>query len=686
MASVTLSSGVVVGHQSLVTNGAYTGYDLSRSGSFPASGYRITGAVLHCTLRNAVWDTITVKAADGTTLGSFGAVGTNGERTCTLTTSYDYAKLTHITLYGGGVGTQIASGSYVTIAVTWQYTASKLTLSASSVDAGGSVTANIGAYDKGFSHRVTLAFGSRSQSWNVSAGTASRAVAVPLAWLDQIPRAASGTGTVTLYTLSGGNTIGQASASLTIRAPQSAAPTFTAACAPLLTVGGVTYPSMGSGVYVQSKSGCTAKITGASAKYGASVKGYSIRGGGYSGTNATLATGLLGSSGTAPFVFRVTDSRGLYTEKTVNISVLAYAPPRITSVTGWRVNSAGNTDPSGTLGKLKSSWSYTSLNGANTCGGRAYIKPAGGSETVLKGSMVSGSTFWVATASGNMTLPVTTNYELRLELTDKYGTVSMSGTLPSADFAVHLNAAGNSIAFGKACERSNTVEIAESRTLWYKGASFTGLLGMVGTGYNLNEDVTAGVYLLTSSTENVPEGVANGICVNFLSRFQAHNFTDNWLWQLVFDAWSKKAFLRRKLNDSDFTAWEPFGSGLEAYPVGSIYMSYIADSPAKLFGGTWTPIWNRFLVGAGNSYERGEEGGADAIKLTVSQMPAHTHTVQFARSLGSTVSWTTASGIGRYSGDAGGAAFTMATGSAGSGSSFDNRPRYFAVYMWRRTA
>lgn len=685
MASVTLSSGVVVGHQSLVTNGAYTGYDLTKNGSFPSSGYRITGAVLHCTLRNARWDTITVKAADGTTLGSFGAVGTNGERTCALTTGYDYAKLTHITLYGGGVGTQIASGSYVTIAVTWQYTASKLTLSASSVDAGGSVTANISAYDAAFSHRVTLAFGSRSQSWTVAAGVASQGVAVPLAWLDQIPGAASGAGTVTLYTLSGGNTIGQASASLTIRAPQSAAPTFTAACAPLLTVGGVTYPSMGSGVYVQSKSGCTAKITGAAAQYGASVAGYSIRGGGYSGSNATLATGLLGSSGTVPFVFRVTDSRGLYTEKTVNISVLAYNPPQVSSLTGWRVNSAGSTDPSGTLGKLKSSWSYTTLNGANTCTAKAYIKPAGGSETALSVAMASGSTYWVATSAGNMTLPVTTNYVLRLELTDKYGAVSGTGSLPSAAFAMHLNAAGNSIAFGKACEKSNAVEIAENRTLWYKGSGFQGLFGTVGYASDLNEELEFGIYKCDNTTKNIPVP-AWGICVNFSSGEQTHNFTNTWLWQIWLDTSNTQSYMRYKIGPYAFSPWKPFAGGLEAYPVGAIYMSASATSPASLFGGTWTQIVDRFLVGAGAGYTVGEYGGAVTVALTTAHLPAHTHTITMARQDGSAASWSTASAIGRYSGDTGGAAFTMASGSVGSGQAHENRPPYYAVYIWRRTA
>ena len=352
MASVVLTSGVVVGNQSLVTNGAYTSYDLTKSGSFPAAGYRVASATLRCTLRNAVWDTITVKAADGTTLGSFGAVGTNGERTCALITGYDYASLTHVTLYGGGVGTQIAGGSYVTITVEWAYTTSALTLSAASVDAGGTVTASIGAYDPAFSHQVRLEFGTKAQTWDVAAGVTAQAVDVPVAWLDQIPTARSGPARVTLITYSAGVYVGAVAASLTVTVPASAAPTFSASCAPLLTVGGTTYPSMGDGVYVQSKSGCTAKITGAAAQYGATVTGYNIRGGGYSGTSATLQTGLLGGSGTVPFVFRVTDSRGMYTEKTVNLTVLAYTAPQVSSLTGWRVDSGGGSRARGHPGQV----------------------------------------------------------------------------------------------------------------------------------------------------------------------------------------------------------------------------------------------------------------------------------------------------------------------------------------------
>ena len=620
MASVNLSSAVVVGNQSLVTNGAYTGYDLTKSGSFPAAGYRVVSATLTCTLRNAVWDTITVQAADGTTLGSFGAVGASGERTCPLTTAYDYAGLTHVTLYGGGVGTQIAGGSYVTITVEWAYTTSALTLSAASVEAGGSVTASIGAYDPAFSHRVLLEFGAKTQAWDVAAGVTAQAVTVPVDWLDQIPTARSGPARVTLITYSAGVYVGAVAASLTVTAPASAAPTFSASCAPLLTVGGATYPSMGEGVYVQGKSGCTARITGASARYGASVAGYSIRGGGYAGASATLQTGLLGGSGTVPFVFRVTDSRGLYTEKTVNLTVLAYAPPQVSSLKGWRVDSAGAAAPTGTLGKCRAVWSYTSLNGANSCTVKAYLKPAGGGETALSAAMASGTEYWVATAAGNLTLSVTTRYTLRLALTDAFGTVSVTGDLPSAAFAMHLNAAGDGVAFGKACERSNAVEIAEGRTLY---------LG----------DSTLAAYI---------------------------------------QAQAKTAAVRDWIRDTFF-------------PVGAVYHSYAATSPAALFGGTWTQIQDRFLVGAGSGYAAGAMGGAVTVALTGAHLPASQVTPYRSTDRFVTMCGTGDTPDGYVTPAASGTlplywGGNWGTRALGDGSAHENRPPYFAVYIWRRTA
>lgn len=72
---------------------------------------------------------------------------------------------------------------------------------------------------------------------------------------------------------------------------------------------------------------------------------------------------------------------------------------------------------------------------------------------------------------------------------------------------------------------------------------------------------------------------------------------------------------------------------LQAYPVGSIYMSVVETNPAELFGGTWEAMPGRVLVGAGVSdfninYVAGTRGGSRSRTLTSSNIPKHTHTVE----------------------------------------------------------
>ena len=77
------------------------------------------------------------------------------------------------------------------------------------------------------------------------------------------------------------------------------------------------------------------------------------------------------------------------------------------------------------------------------------------------------------------------------------------------------------------------------------------------------------------------------------------------------------------------------------YPVGSIYMSVASTSPATLFGGTWTQLKDRFLIGTGDTYSNGATGGAASVSytpagtnsggavgnhtLTVAEIPSHNH-------------------------------------------------------------
>ena len=71
----------------------------------------------------------------------------------------------------------------------------------------------------------------------------------------------------------------------------------------------------------------------------------------------------------------------------------------------------------------------------------------------------------------------------------------------------------------------------------------------------------------------------------------------------------------------------------KVYPVGSIYMSTVSTNPATLFGfGTWEAMpAGRVLLAQGKSswgttYNAGSTGGEATHKLTVGELPSHSHT------------------------------------------------------------
>lgn len=102
-------------------------------------------------------------------------------------------------------------------------------------------------------------------------------------------------------------------------------------------------------------------------------------------------------------------------------------------------------------------------------------------------------------------------------------------------------------------------------------------------------------------------------------------------------------------------------------------------------GSNSTPdLRDRFVVGAGNSYSVGNTGGASSVTLTTAQMPSHTHTysdlyvLQQALSPGIDIDFnaTTWDPNGNRTGT---------TSSAGSGSSHENRPPYYALCYVMKT-
>lgn len=119
---------------------------------------------------------------------------------------------------------------------------------------------------------------------------------------------------------------------------------------------------------------------------------------------------------------------------------------------------------------------------------------------------------------------------------------------------------------------------------------------------------------------------------------------------------------------------------LMAYPIGSIYISINSTNPSTLFGGTWEQIKDRFLLACGSTYKNGTTGGEATHKLTIEEMPNHTHTEKYVGvdwfQHGTSGDWNVSSALEPY----------RETGNTGGSQAHNNMPPYLAVYMWKRTA
>lgn len=141
---------------------------------------------------------------------------------------------------------------------------------------------------------------------------------------------------------------------------------------------------------------------------------------------------------------------------------------------------------------------------------------------------------------------------------------------------------------------------------------------------------------------------------------------------------------------------------LALYPVGAVYISVNSTSPASLFGGEWTQINGRFLIGTGapennddgtspGNYDKtlGSKGGEANHTLTVNEMPSHVHEsiqangdIYYKILYGQGGSITTNAGTVNYTTGSGG--FELKTSPSGGSQRHNNMPPYLAVYMWKR--
>lgn len=129
-------------------------------------------------------------------------------------------------------------------------------------------------------------------------------------------------------------------------------------------------------------------------------------------------------------------------------------------------------------------------------------------------------------------------------------------------------------------------------------------------------------------------------------------------------------------------------SVLEAYPIGSIYISTNATSPATLFGGNWDEIHGAFLFANSALHKAGEIGGEEAHVLKEKEIPIHYHDEYVGNDGGdgsvpegyygfTSIAYTSKNTYW---------AKGSKTSEAGGGQAHNNMPPYLSVYMWQRVS
>lgn len=593
-----------------------------------------------------LWYTIKITAATGTRYLRFNGVdGYYREGTSSVSLGA-LGNGTHtVTIefqpYGGSGYTQSVLMLYdVHIVVSYTEPASSWTIP-SSVALNSALGLSITSSVSGRRHTWNVSFGGASMGWQEISGT-SASYTLPLSWASQIPNATSGTGTVHFRTCDSSlNVLSETSRSITVTLPSSVVPSAGA-----LSVT-VNNPYVYNSVQycLQGIHTLTLTLSGDAGVYGSSIKSVFISGGGYSGNSRTLTTNPLQTSGNITFTATVTDSRGRSSSTTATRYVQPYAPVSIASAVARRAD--GNY--------------AASDNGTNLYGSVTFVKTEvpGAGVTVMTDYKTSTASAYASLTSSSFAyndaarsceirqaglLATDASYNVRYTVTDGITTTVYEMIVPTASVYAVYDKDAKTVGFGAYPDTRSATN------------NFT-----VASDWNLYTHGSEILDLIKSQASAVDEAAG------FLNTTQVSNAIVTALFNSV-------------------------------YPVGSIYISTSSTSPASFLGGTWQRLYDRMLVGGGNSYSCGATGGAATVALTQAQTPSVTGSITMHQagvstnvnavsgcfSSGLTNNNTNRDGGTKNSGSVSIGVINFSNG--GQNQAHENMPPYLAVYMWQRVA
>lgn len=471
------TSSVTAKVQLVSTGSSYTiNSSASKSGSLTINGtkytFSFTAALSGNQTKTLYTKTVTV------------AHNADGSKTCAFSATAGI----NVTLSGTYYGNVTASGNGTFNTIARASTISSVTSSVS-VNGTNAVTVNINRAASSFTHTVVFSFGSYSKT-TTGVGT-STSYAIPTSWLNAIPKATSGTAKVTVTTYSGSTKIGAAvSKNFTVTVPASVVPTISSVAVADTTTHQTTFGNM-----VQSKSKPKFTITAAGA-LGSTITAYKTVFQGKTFSGATPTAGVITGSGSVFAKITVTDSRGRTASTTKTWTVVAYTAPKIISFQGFRCLADGTENYEGTHLSAAINFSIAQVNGKNTA---AYTLEYKLQSATTWTNLTSGAVYalndTIVSASG--IFGVDNSFDVRLSVTDSFGTVRSTFEIPTAFTLLDFNASGRALAFGKVSELAEGVEFALPTV--FSHAETPSSVTYLTEGQDLNEVQEPGFYTIPTT-------------------------------------------------------------------------------------------------------------------------------------------------------------------------------------------
>lgn len=404
-----------------------------------------------------------------------------------------------ITISGSGVitGTTLSSTT-ISANVTLDTIPRKSSLTASNGTLGTAQTLTIKPEADGFKHSIRYKCGSVDTAIITKTDKTSISFTPPLTLAAQNTTGTTVSITFTLYTFSGDTQIGTTTKTISCSIPASVKPTCE------LTVSDAAGYVSTFFAYVQGQSQLAISVAAEEA-HSSPITGYTVTADGKTYSAASVTTPVLSGSGELTVSATVKDKRGRSGTASMQIPVLAYTAPRITSLNVHRCDDNGVENDQGEYVKATFSSAVERLVGRNTASYTlAYKKTADSSYTTIEltdysnNYAVSGASYIFEADSGS-------SYDVQISVSDYFQTETRSTTASTARTLVHWNAAGDGIAFGKLSEKSDAFECAFEMFDRFGTEIGNGLAAYTGSGdAAIDPDTTIEPHILTNL--NTPMG------------------------------------------------------------------------------------------------------------------------------------------------------------------------------------